>query len=71
MSRAVWAARLVVFAAFIVLLAGFPIVAPYARDLDASAWLGGVVVAAYSMASRRVVSPPGPVPLVWNRLVPG
>jgi len=49
--RSVWAARLVVFAAFIDLFAGFPIITPYARELDASAWVGGVVVAAYSMAN--------------------
>jgi MFS family permease len=51
MRRSVWAARLVVFAAFIDLFAGFPIVAPYARDLNATAWVTGVVVAAYSMAN--------------------
>src|SRR5262245_56878759 len=51
MRRSVWAARLVVFAAFIDLFAGFPIIAPYARELDASAWMAGVVVAAYSMAN--------------------
>ncbi len=50
-SRAVWAARLVVFAAFFDLFAGFPIVAPYARELGASAWLTGVAVAAYSIAN--------------------
>jgi len=50
-QRAVWAARLVVFAAFVDLFAGFPIVAPYARELDASAWVTGVAVAAYSIAN--------------------
>ncbi len=50
-QRAVWAARVVVFAAFIDLFAGFPIIAPYARELDASAWMTGVVVAAYSIAN--------------------
>jgi MFS transporter, DHA1 family, multidrug resistance protein len=42
---------LVVFAAFIDLFAGFPIIAPYARELGASAWVGGVVVATYSVAN--------------------
>ena len=51
MRRSLWAARLVVFAAFIDLFAGFPIVTPYARDLGASAWVGGVVVATYSVAN--------------------
>jgi len=50
-GRSVWAARIVVFAAFVDLFAGFPIITPYARELDASAWVGGVVVAAYSMAN--------------------
>jgi MFS family permease len=50
-GAAIWAARVVVFAAFVDLFAGFPIVTPYARDLDASAWVAGVVVAAYSMAN--------------------
>src|SRR5688500_9977173 len=50
-GNAVWAARIVVFAAFVDLFAGFPIVTPYARQLDASAWVGGIVVAAYSMAN--------------------
>jgi DHA1 family multidrug resistance protein-like MFS transporter len=51
MRAAVWAARVVVFAAFVDLFAGFPIITPYARQLDASAWVGGLVVAAYSMAN--------------------
>jgi MFS family permease len=50
-QRAVWAARLVVFAAFIDLFAGFPIMTPFARQLDASAWVAGVVVATYSIAN--------------------
>ncbi len=50
-QRAVWAARVVVFAAFVDLFAGFPIVAPYARELGASAFLTGLAVAAYSVAN--------------------
>src|SRR5918997_876509 len=43
--------RLVVLAAFVDLFAGFPVIAPFARELDASPFVGGVVVAAYSMAN--------------------
>ena len=47
-SRAVWATRMVVFVAFLDLFMQFPVIAPYARDLGATAALVGVVVALYS-----------------------
>lgn len=47
----VWAARLVVFAAFFDLFVQFPTIAPYAESLGASAALVGVIVAAYSFTN--------------------
>ena len=49
--HAVWAARLVVLAAFFDLFVQFPTIAPHARNLGASAALVGVVVAAYSVTN--------------------
>jgi MFS family permease len=49
--RAVWAARLVIVAAFLDLFMQFPVVAPYARHLGASAVWVGLVVGAYSVAN--------------------
>ena len=48
---ATWAARMVVLAAFFDLFVQFPIMAPHARDLGASATLVGVIVAAYSITN--------------------
>ena len=47
----IWAARLVVFAAFFDLFVQFPIIAPYAESLGASAALVGLIVAAYSFTN--------------------
>ena len=48
----IWAARLVVFAAFFDLFVQFPTIAPYASEsLGASATLVGVIVAAYSFTN--------------------
>ena len=47
----IWAARLVVLAAFLDLFVQFPIIAPYAVNLGASAALVGVIVAAYSFTN--------------------
>ena len=47
----IWAARLVVFAAFFDLFVQFPTIAPYAESLGASAALVGVIVAAYSFTN--------------------
>lgn len=47
-DRTVWAARLVILVAFLDLFIQFPVVAPYARELGASASLAGLIVAAYS-----------------------
>ena len=49
--HAVWAARLVVLAAFFDLFVQFPTIAPHARNLGASVALVGVVVAAYSVTN--------------------
>ena len=49
--HSIWAARLVVLAAFSDLFMQFPIIAPHARDLGASATLVGVIVAAYSITN--------------------
>ncbi|MBI3977050.1 MAG: MFS transporter [Chloroflexi bacterium] len=47
-NRTIWAARFVVLVSFLDLFIQFPVVAPYARSLGASASLVGIVVAAYS-----------------------
>ncbi len=49
--HSIWAARLVVFAAFFDLFVQFPTMAPHARNLGASAALVGIVVAAYSFTN--------------------
>ncbi|MCS7002596.1 MAG: MFS transporter, partial [Dehalococcoidia bacterium] len=49
--RTLFAARLVVLASFIDLFAQLPVIAPYARDLGASATLVGLIVAAYSASN--------------------
>ena len=49
--HSVWAARLVVLAAFFDLFVQFPTIAPHARNLGASVALVGVVVAAYSVTN--------------------
>lgn len=48
MSATIWAARCVILVAFLDLFIQFPVVAPYARGLGASAGLVGVIVGAYS-----------------------
>jgi MFS family permease len=50
-SSTVWAARLVVFAAFFDLFSQFPLVAPYARSLGASPLLVALAVAGYDAAN--------------------
>ncbi len=47
----IWAARLVVLAAFLDLFVQFPTIAPHAEHLGASAALVGVIVAAYSLTN--------------------
>ena len=47
----IWAARLVVFAAFFDLFVQFPTIAPHAEGLGASAALVGIIVAAYSFTN--------------------
>ncbi len=47
----IWAARLVVFAAFFDLFVQFPTIAPHAESLGASAALVGLIVAAYSFTN--------------------
>ena len=47
----IWAARLVVFAAFFDLFVQFPTIAPYAESLGASAAFVGIIVAAYSFTN--------------------
>ena len=49
--HSIWAARLVVFAAFFDLFVQFPTMAPHAHNLGASATLVGIVVAAYSITN--------------------
>ena len=51
MSSTVWAARLVVFAAFFDLFSQFLVVAPYARSLGASPLLVALAVASYDAAN--------------------
>jgi DHA1 family multidrug resistance protein-like MFS transporter len=50
-SSTVWAARLVVFAAFFDLFCQFPVVAPYARSLGASPLEAALAVASYDAAN--------------------
>lgn len=47
----VWAARLVILAAFFDLFVQFPTMAPYARNLGASAVMVGLIVAMYSVTN--------------------
>lgn len=47
----IWAARLVVFAAFFDLFVQFPTIAPHAEGLGASAAFVGIIVAAYSFTN--------------------
>ena len=49
--RSIWAARLVVLAAFFDLFVQFPTMAPHARNLGASVALVGIIVAAYSITN--------------------
>lgn len=49
--HSIWAARLVVFAAFFDLFVQFPTMAPHARNLGASVALVGIIIAAYSFTN--------------------
>ena len=65
-----WAARLVILVAFLDLFMQFPIVAPYARSLGASAALVGIVVAMYSATNLVGNLIAGVVPDRWGRRRP-
>ncbi len=67
---ATWAARMVVLAAFFDLFMQFPIMAPHARDLGASATLVGVIVAAYSVTNLFGNLAAGFVLDRWGRRLP-
>lgn len=67
---ATWAARMVVLAAFFDLFVQFPIMAPHARDLGASATLVGVIVAAYSITNLFGNLGAGFVLDRWGRRLP-
>ena len=49
--HSVWAARLVILAAFFDLFVQFPTMAPHARNLGASAAVVGLIVAMYSVTN--------------------
>ncbi|MDE2717278.1 MAG: MFS transporter [Chloroflexota bacterium] len=66
----IWAARLVVFAAFFDLFVQFPTIAPYAESLGASAALVGVIVAAYSFTNLFGNLGAGYVLDRWGRRTP-
>ncbi len=66
----VWAARLVVFAAFFDLFVQFPTIAPYAESLGASAAFVGVIVAAYSFTNLFGNLGAGYVLDRWGRRTP-
>lgn len=51
MLSAAWAARLIVFVAFLDLFSQFPIVSPYARSLGAGPLMIGITVATYDVAN--------------------
>lgn len=67
---ATWAARMVVLAAFFDLFMQFPVMAPHARDLGASATLVGVIVAAYSVTNLFGNLAAGFVLDRWGRRLP-
>ena len=60
MRATIWAGRLVIAVAFLDLFIQFPVVAPYARSIGASASLVGLIVGIYSATN-----------LVGNLLVVG
>ena len=66
----IWAARLVVFAAFFDLFVQFPTIAPYAESLGASAAFVGVIVAAYSFTNLFGNLGAGYVLDRWGRRTP-
>ncbi len=68
--HSIWAARIVVLAAFFDLFMQFPIIAPYARDLGASATLVGVIVAAYSVTNLFGNLAAGFILDRWGRRLP-
>ena len=66
----IWAARLVVFAAFFDLFVQFPTIAPYAESLGASAALVGLIVAAYSFTNMFGNLGAGYILDRWGRRTP-
>ena len=66
----IWAARLVVFAAFFDLFVQFPTIAPYAESLGASDALVGIIVAAYSFTNLFGNLGAGYVLDRWGRRTP-
>jgi MFS family permease len=66
----IWAARLVVFAAFFDLFVQFPTIAPHAESLGASAALVGLIVAAYSFTNLFGNLGAGYVLDRWGRRTP-
>ncbi|MDO8490811.1 MAG: MFS transporter [Dehalococcoidia bacterium] len=65
-----WVIRLVILVAFLDLFMQFPVVAPYARELGASAIVAGVVVAIYSATNLAGNVAAGAVLDRWGRGVP-
>ena len=70
MKSNLWAARLVIFAAFFDLFLQFPVVAPYAEELGASPVYLGLIVGAFSASNilGNIVS--GIIIDRWGRKVP-
>ncbi len=66
----IWAARLVVFAAFFDLFVQFPTIAPYGESLGASAALVGIIVAAYSFTNLFGNLGAGYILDRWGRRLP-
>jgi len=65
-----WVIRLVILVAFLDLFMQFPVVAPYARELGASAMVAGIVVAIYSATNLAGNVVAGAVLDRWGRGVP-
>src|SRR3989337_1274532 len=69
-DRSLWAARVVTLASFLDLFMQFPVVAPYAATLGASAGMGGAIVGMYSAANLAGNVLSGAVLDRWGRRGP-
>lgn len=70
LTAGLWVIRLVILVAFLDLFMQFPVVAPYARELGASAMAVGVIVALYSATNLLGNVAAGVVLDRWGRRLP-